>query len=131
MSKYDDIMYLPHPVSKKHPHMTNINRGAQFSPFAALTGYDSLIDETGRQTSSKIELDDLQIRELNDMLLYLKTAKNVKINIVYFVKDKLKFGGEYISQTLVVKKLDEDHRQLVIDDGRIISIEDILSITRC
>lgn len=129
MSKYDDIINLPHPVSKKHPHMSNLNRGAQFAPFAALTGFDEQIRESGRMTFKMVELDDYQKYQINDMLLYIKENKNVKISIVHFVKDKLKDGGEYLNQEVVVKKLDEDHRQLVLSDGNIIEIDNILSIS--
>lgn len=129
MNKYDDIINLPHPVSKKHPHMSNLNRGAQFAPFAALTGFDDQILETGRMTTKKIELDDYQKYQINDMLLYIKENKNVKINIVHFVKDKLKEGGQYLSQEVMTKKLDEDHHQLVLSDNNTIEIDDILSIS--
>ena len=44
--KYDDIINMPHPVSKKHPQMAAIDRAAQFSPFAALTGYEKTLEET-------------------------------------------------------------------------------------
>lgn len=40
MGNYDDIINLPHHVSVKHPKMSMYNRAAQFSPFAALTGYE-------------------------------------------------------------------------------------------
>ena len=42
---YSDILNLPHPVSEKHPRMSLYDRAAQFSPFAALTGYDAAIEE--------------------------------------------------------------------------------------
>lgn len=129
MSKYDDIINLPHPISKKHPHMSNINRGAQFAPFAALTGFGEQIIETGRSTLKKLELDDYQKYQINDMLLYIKENKNVKISIVYFVKDKLKEGGQYLSLETETKKLDEDHHQLILMDGNTIDIDDILSIS--
>ena len=47
--RYDDIINLPHPTSKKHPRMSMINRAAQFSPFAAVTGYDDAIQDVERQ----------------------------------------------------------------------------------
>ena len=53
-NRYDEIMGLPHHVSKTRPQMPMSDRAAQFAPFAALTGYDSAIKETGRLTD---ELD--------------------------------------------------------------------------
>ena len=44
--QYDDIIHLPHHVSKIRPQMSMQDRAAQFSPFAALTGYDAAIKET-------------------------------------------------------------------------------------
>ena len=55
--KYDEIMGLPHHVSKTRPQMPMSDRAAQFAPFAALTGYDAAIKETGRLTDERIELD--------------------------------------------------------------------------
>lgn len=55
---YNDIINLPHHVSSKRPQMPMIDRAAQFSPFAALTGYDDAISETGRLTDEKIDLSE-------------------------------------------------------------------------
>ena len=54
-SAYEDIINLPHHVSSKRPQMPMLDRAAQFSPFAALTGYDDAIHETGRLTDEKID----------------------------------------------------------------------------
>ena len=70
MGKYDDIIHLPHPVSTKHARMSRIDRAAQFSPFAALTGYDAVITETGRLTDSSVELDESRKEVLNERLRY-------------------------------------------------------------
>lgn len=53
--KYDDIINLPHPTSKKFPRMPLQERAAQFSPFAALTGFDSIIRETAHIVASSYE----------------------------------------------------------------------------
>ena len=63
--KYDDIINLPHHVSLTHPHMSRLDRAAQFSPFAALTGYDAAIKETARLTDKKVELGEYELEELN------------------------------------------------------------------
>jgi len=57
-NKYDDIINLPHHVSLTRPHMSILDRAAQFSPFAALSGYDAAVKETARLTSSRIELGE-------------------------------------------------------------------------
>ena len=56
--KYDDIIDLPHPEPQTHPRMPMRDRAAQFAPFAALTGYDAVIRETGRLTDARIEPDE-------------------------------------------------------------------------
>ena len=56
--QYDDIINLPHHVSKTRPQMSMVDRAAQFSPFAALTGYDAAIKETGRLTDEKVNLSE-------------------------------------------------------------------------
>ena len=65
---YDDIVNLPHPTSKKHPRMSMEERAAQFSPFAALTGFGAVIQETGRLTGSRRGLTDSDIRRLEEQL---------------------------------------------------------------
>ena len=67
MGKYDDIIDLPHPVSAKHPRMSLLERAAQFSPFAALSGYEDAIDETARQTQTFMELDEDEKERLDDL----------------------------------------------------------------
>ncbi|MDO4500044.1 MAG: hypothetical protein Q4B60_02095 [Erysipelotrichaceae bacterium] len=129
MSRFDDIINLPHPVSKKHPRMSNYNRGAQFAPFAALVGYDKVIDESGRMTDEKLLLDEYQIAEINTILVHLKAHKNVRINIVYFKKDEFKKGGKYLSKTCNVLKIDDDNQTIILSDNTIIKMNDIMSIT--
>lgn len=58
MDNYKDIINLPHPTSKRHPRMPIYDRAAQFSPFAALTGYEEAIKETARQTDEEPILDN-------------------------------------------------------------------------
>ena len=80
--KYDDIINLPHPTSKKHPRMSLYARAAQFSPFAALTGHEAAIKETVRQTDAKQVLSEEVIAELNKKLyIDRKTGKPIKMQI--------------------------------------------------
>jgi len=132
MTKYDDIIHLPHHRSKKHAPMPIIDRAAQFSPFAALTGHDAAIKETARLTDRKIELDEYEIAALDERLQMIKmrldSKKESEITVTYFQPDMRKDGGEYITISGVVKKMDEYTKCLVMTDGTRIFIEDIIEI---
>ena len=128
---YEDIIHLPHPVSRKHPRMSNENRAAQFAPFAALTGYGAAVDETARQTDEKAELDEDYKEQLDAKLQYLQTHLNehLCVDITYFQKDEKKKGGTYRSLTGVVKKIDVFGRKLFLENGESIRFDDIVMIT--
>ena len=121
-SDYSDIIHLPHHVSKTHPQMSMHDRAAQFSPFAALTGYDSAILETARLTEEKITLNE-DLQELLDIKF-----QQPLISITFFCPDKRKQGGSYVSISGTVKKLDLFQRILTLEDGMQIFLDDILSI---
>lgn len=128
MSNYDDIINLKRPISKKHKPMSLYNRAAQFAPFAALTGYDDVIDETGRLTNEMLQLDEYQKLDINNQLLYLIENKNVVASYTYFIKDKYKKGGYYITVVGNIKKVDLDNHKIVLEDKTIVNIEDIVAI---
>lgn len=128
MNNYDDIINLPRPLSKKHKPMSLINRAAQFAPFAALTGYEEVIDETGRTTDEHIELDEYEINDLNNILLYLIENKQVVATITYYVKDERKKGGAYVMATGSIFKNDVDNHRIILSDKTIINVEDIVKI---
>lgn len=125
--KYDDIINLPHHVSKKHPQMSLHDRAAQFSPFAALTGHKAAINETARLTDEKQILSEDVIAKLNEQLNLIKEniSTNPIVTITYFVPDDRKSGGAYISNTGVVKKIDEYNRTVIMTDKTVIPIEQI------
>lgn len=127
---YDDIINLPHHVSTTHPHMTAVDRAAQFSPFAALTGYDSAIKETARLTDERIELDEYAKNTLSDRLQII--ADRIKgypeIEITYFQPDAKKTGGAYVTAVGSAKKIDEYERVVVMTDGVKIPIDEIFRI---
>ena len=127
---YDDIIDLPHHVSVAHPPMPIPDRAAQFSPFAALTGYDTAIKETARLTDEKIELDEYMQADLSVRLNALQDRLDARpeVTITYFQPDKKKSGGSYLTVTGGVKKIDADERTVVLLDGTKISIEDIVAI---
>ena len=127
---YDDIINLPHHVSATHPPMTAGDRAAQFSPFAALTGYDAAIKETARLTDKKLELDesmkDVLSRRLQIIADWMK--KRPEISITYFQPDMKKSGGAYVTAIGTVKKIDEYERIVIMTDGTAIPIDEIISI---
>ncbi|PNH18631.1 hypothetical protein B6K86_08485 [Lachnospiraceae bacterium] len=130
-TKYEDIINLPHHVSKTRPQMPISDRAAQFAPFAALTGYDAAIKETGRLTDDKIELEESSLNELNAkiQLLREKLADAPEVTFTYFRPDDRKDGGAYLTITGTVKKLDDYERQIVLQDGTKVPIDDILDIS--
>lgn len=127
-NKYDDIIHLPHHVSTKHPQMPRAKRAAQFSPFAALIGYGSAVQETARLTDRKIELDEYEKAALDHQLQFIQNHKEQEVQITYFVPDLKKEGGEYRTAAGTVKKMDVYGRMVCMADGTEISIEDILQI---
>ena len=127
---YEDIIHLPRHVSKKHPHMALIDRAAQFSPFAALTGHDTAIKETARLTDERVELDEYMKDVLNKKLQIIaeRLIEKPEIIITYFQPDEKKNGGSYVTATGMVKKIDEYDRIVVMTDKTAIYIDDIISI---
>ena len=125
---YDDIVNLPHPTSKKHPRMSMEERAAQFSPFAALTGFGGVIRETGRLTGSRRGLTDSDIRRLEEQLTWLMEheGEHPEITVTYFLPDERKEGGEYATLTGRLKRLDPVERVLLFETGERVPIGDIL-----
>lgn len=126
--KYDDIINTKYPFSKKHKKMSLYGRAGQFAAFAALTGYDDVIDETGRRTDDDILLNNDQAEDINRKLVYLIDNKNVFATYMIFVKDKRKKGGKLIKKIGSIKKLDIDNRKIILNDNTFISIDDIKCI---
>lgn len=128
--EYDDIINLAHHVSATHPHMTAINRASQFSPFAALTGYDAAIKETARLTHERVELDEYTKDILNYRLQNLADwiKEHPEIAITYFQQDAKKNGGAYVTTTGIAKKIDIYKQVVVMTDGTTIPFDEIISI---
>ena len=129
-TNYEDIINLPHHVSSKRPQMSMLDRAAQFSPFAALTGYDDAIHETGRLTDEKIELDEEALTALDMKYQILMDAFDdaPEVTITFFQPDKRKAGGKYLTATGAVKKVDDFERRITMQDGAKIPMDDVLSI---
>jgi hypothetical protein len=128
---YKDIIDMPHHVSQSRPQMPMRNRAAQFAPFAALTGYEEAVSETARHTDNKAELCEDDAAELNEKIKLLGTriAEEPYCEITYFVPDKRKSGGEYVTVSGNVRFIEEVTRQIVFCSGLRIPIDDILKIS--
>ena len=129
--RYDDIINLKHHVSKKHPQMSLYARSAQFAPFAALTGYEDAVRETGRETGDRIEIDeelknilDAKIQILNEQI-----KKKPEVVFTYFIPDLIKEGGRYVSVTGIVKKIDLYNQNIILEDKNEIPINEIIDIS--
>ncbi len=130
MGKYDDIINLPHHISKTRPQMSMHDRAAQFSAFAALSGYDDTVKETARLTDSKMELTEEEITDLNLKIQVLKEYANTKpfLFIEYFVPDKKKSGGSYVTVMGNFRRIDEYAGNMILTSGEEIHLNDIYSI---
>ena len=129
-NKYEDIINLPHHVSSTRPKMSMRDRAAQFSPFAALTGYEDDVLEAARITCEKTELSEDAKSLLNAKLqiVYELIKKQPEITVTYFVPDTKKSGGEYVLKTGRAVDIDEYKRRLVLSDEILIPIDDIREI---
>lgn len=129
MSNYDDIINLPHHVSKKHPQMAMLDRAAQFSPFAALTGYGDAIDEAARATEVQIEIDDSERQEI-DRILREAYETGRPVEITHFVPDERKAGGAYSVTAGVIKAIDPVNRIVTFQNKVKIEMDTIQSAVR-
>lgn len=127
---YSDIIYLPHPEPKNHPRMSMQNRAAQFAPFAALTGYEDVIQETGRLTDGFIELDEDDKERLNLKVaeLMARIEEHPSVTITYFIPDSRKAGGSYSTLSGRLKSIDEIQQALILEDGTVIPFNRIFNI---
>lgn len=129
MTKYGDIIDLPHPDPLKHKRMSLYNRAAQFAPFAALTGYEEAIMETGRQVSEKLVLSETQKEHLDRQLQELKDHLSEKeLCITWFKEDDKKAGGTYVRTKGYVKKIDAIKRKIIMKNGEILKMDDVYEI---
>ncbi|MEG2720676.1 MAG: hypothetical protein RR914_05055 [Oscillospiraceae bacterium] len=130
MEKYEDIINLPHHISKTHPPMPLISRAAQFAPFAALTGYGSAVKETARLTQKRKELDESEKSVLSEKLNLVaeQIEKCPEVTITYFCPDDKKVGGAYFTLTGNVKKIDNFNQTVCLTDGTNIAIQEIFKI---
>lgn len=130
MGKYDDILNMPHRVSSTRPHMSMHDRAAQFSPFAALTGYDDTVKETARLTDEKQELTADRITDLNQKITFLKehAEERPEITIEYFIPDEKKSCGKYVTLSGTFRRIDEYNHNMIFTSEKEIPLNDILEI---
>lgn len=125
---YDEILHLPHHTSMTHPRMSRQDRAAQFSPFAALTGYEAVVKETARLTDERPMLTEDEVAEL-DTRLRLAMELDAEVTVTWFKPDSRKSGGSYVSTTGRVKKTDEIHRILTMEDGTQIPVQEVTAVS--
>ena len=127
---YEDIVDLPHHISKKHPQPTMADRAARFAPFAAITGYEEMVLEEARVTDDRIEMDESSKAALNEKLNMILEFidEQPEVSITYFEPDKRKAGGAYITVTGTVKRIDEYEHLVIMTDGKKINIDDIYNL---
>lgn len=124
---YDDIIGLPHHVSDRHPRMPVSDRAAQFSPFAALTGYEAVVAEAARLTSQKAELTEEQKSVLDARLRGLADSGGQGV-FTWFVPDSRKDGGAYRTAAGALKRVDPIQKTVTLGDGTAIPMDSLVDI---
>ena len=113
-----DIIDLPHHQSATRPHMSLYDRAAQFAPFAALTGYDDMVNEEARYVDQQIEQDEASLELLNQKLTLIadviEDGMKPTVSITYFEPDTMKAGGKYVTVTEKIKKIDPVARKVIL-----------------
>lgn len=125
---YEDILYLSRPPSPGRAKMSGSDRAAQFSPFAALSGYGDIIEETRRITQPRRELTEEETDKINRQLRFLSTLSQPRVSVTYFQPDATKPGGAYLTVTGTVKKIDAYRKTLVLTGGQSIPMADIFQL---
>ena len=133
MTRYDDIIRLPHYEPKHHPRMPMASRAAQFAPFAALTGHDAAIAETARLTDGDLALGDSETVDLNRKMQilaeHLGETVPLPIAVTYFQPDEKKSGGSYRHYAGTLRRIDDYESALVFADGTHIPLQTIADLT--
>lgn len=125
---YEDIVNLEHHVSETRARMPMRDRAAQFSPFAALSGYEDAVRESARLTQEKIELGEDAQAALDEALRRASASPETEVSVTYFAPDGKKSGGRYVTAAGRVKRVDTVKRVLTLSGGERIDIGEILDI---
>ena len=128
--KYDDMIDMKNPTPTCRPRMPMLDRAAQFAPFAALTGYDAVVEEAARLTDARLELSEDMKTMLNDKMQMIvdNLDKEPFVMITHFVPDKRKAGGAYVDVSGIVDGIDEYERCIIMKDETKIPIEQVRAI---
>ena len=128
--RYDDILHLPRPVSSRHAPMSLLDRGAQFAPFAALVGYESVLEESARLTDAERFLEEDSKELLNRRLRYIADHMDAvgEVSFLCYIPDRQKSGGSYQSFVGAVKKIDLYRRTVWLEDSREIDMDSVCSV---
>lgn len=124
---YDDMLHLPHHTSTTHPRMSRQDRAAQFSPFAALTGYEAVVKETARFTEEHPMLTEDEVAEL-DTRLRLAMELGAEVTVTWFQPDSRKSGGRSVTTMGRIRKADELQHVLTMEDGTQIPIQEVTAV---
>lgn len=126
---YSDIIDHPHHISINHPQMAPEKRAAQFSPFAALTGYEDAVEEEARFVDEDLIFTEDRFLELDNTLSRIREqlakGEHPFVSMICFREDEKKEGGSYQSVRGSLKKLDEYERKLILEDGESIALETV------
>ena len=129
--KYENIIDLPHQVSKSRPRMSRLDRAAQFAPYSALSGYEAAVRETARLTDRKTELDDYEKEKIDQTLNDLLASDvEVKASLTFFCPDRKKEGGSYITLTGEIYKIDGIERKIIMVGGEEIMLDDLVNVQK-
>ena len=130
MRNYDDIINISRPQYHDLPPMSIHDRAAQFSPFAALVGYDAAVEETARLTDSRREMEEDEINELNRQLSELNKmlSERPRIRVTYFIRDRKKEGGRYASKIGNARTIDQAENRIIFTDGESVPVKDMYSV---
>ena len=128
--KYDDIIHLPRPFSTRHARMSMLDRGAQFAPFAALVGYESVLEESARLTDAERFLEEDSKEQLNRRLRYIADHMDAvgEVTFLCYIPDRQKSGGSYQSFVGAVKKIDLYRRTIWLEDGREVDMDSVCAV---
>ena len=123
---YADIIGLSRPISK-HPQPSIADRAARFSPFAAISGYEAMVREAARVTQPRIELDENRKAVLDERM---RQSLGQTVGITYFEPDPKKEGGAYCKTVGILRRIDENQRCLIMENGQQISIDEVFDIEK-
>jgi hypothetical protein len=127
--KYKCIIDLPHHTSKNHASMARGDRAAQFAPYSALSGYEDAVGETARRTECRIELDEYEKEKINARLIEsINSPTEKQLAITFFLPDGKKSGGAYVRAVGCIGRIDEIKKEITLQSGRVIQIEEIIEI---